>query len=192
VNNRLTSTVSRVAATCRSPGGSLSRWFAGGLAQPLRIVFLQRVPIRDDGTIKKSTRRGPRPPIDFPAKLFNHPKSMRLPSAILAGVTSLLIVGCTISPPRPRGYADLDVNVEQASVRLLRNGMTVCLVRTQLPNVETWKLINGNMEIVVKSRGSHGPAAIELFDTRTGVLKGKIMASAIQDGRPEWAQGFEE
>jgi hypothetical protein len=117
---------------------------------------------------------------------------MKLPSAILVGVTSLLIAGCTIAPPRQRGYADLQVNVEQASVRLLRKGMTVCLIRTQLPNVENWKLINGNTEIVVKSRGSHGPAAVELFDTRTGVLKDKIMAFAIQDGKPEWAQEFAE
>ena len=33
-------------------------------------------------------------------------------------------------------------------------------------------------EIVVKSRGNHGPAAVELFDTRTGILKDKIMAFA--------------
>ena len=117
---------------------------------------------------------------------------MKLPSGILAGVTLLLIAGCTIAPPRQRGYADLQVNVEQASVRLLRNEMTVALIRTQLPNVENWKLINGNTEIVVKSRGNHGPAAVELFDTRTGILKDKIMAFAIQDRKPQWAQGFGE
>ena len=38
----------------------------------------------------------------------------------------------------------------------------------------------------------HGPAAVERFDTKTGVLKDRIMASAIQDGRPDWAEGFEE
>ena len=64
--------------------------------------------------------------------------------------------------------------------------MTVCLIRTQLPNVENWKLINGNTEIVIKSRGSQGPAAVERFDTKTGVLKDKIMAAAIQEGRPDW------
>ncbi len=116
---------------------------------------------------------------------------MKLPSAILAGLTSLLIVGCTIGPPPQRGY-DAEVNVEQAGVRLLRNGMTVCLIRTQFPNVENWKLINGNTEIVIKSRASQGPAAVERFDTKTGVLKDKIMAAAIQEGRPDWAEGFEE
>jgi hypothetical protein len=116
---------------------------------------------------------------------------MKLPSAIFAGVTSLLIAGCTIGPPPQRGY-DAEVNVEQAGVRLLRNGMTVCLIRTQLPNVENWKLINGNTEIVIKSRGDHGPAAVERFDTKTGILKDRIMAVAIQDGQPDWAEGFEE
>jgi hypothetical protein len=61
-----------------------------------------------------------------------------------------------------------------------------------LPNVENWKLINGNTEIVIKSRGDRGPAVVERFDTKTGVLKDKIMALAIQDGRPDWAEGFEE
>ena len=70
--------------------------------------------------------------------------------------------------------------------------MTVCLIRTQLPNIENWKLINDNTEIVIKSRGNDGPAAVELFDTKTGVLKNKIMAFAIQDDQPEWAQGFGE
>jgi hypothetical protein len=117
---------------------------------------------------------------------------MKLLIAIVAGATSLLLTACTISPPPHRGYADLEVSVEQASVRLLRNGMTVCLIRPQLPNVENWKLINDNTELVVKSRGNRGLAAVERFDTRTGILKDKIMASAIQDGRPDWAQGFEE
>ena len=127
-------------------------------------------------------------------ELVNDAQIMKFRSAILAGLTTLLIfgVGCTFSPAPQRGYAALDVSVEQACVRLLRNGMTVCLIRTQLPNIENWKLINGNTEIVVKSRGNHGPAAVERFDTRTGILKDKIMALAIQDGKPEWAQGFGE
>ncbi|HEY5704535.1 MAG TPA: hypothetical protein VIS96_03060 [Terrimicrobiaceae bacterium] len=115
---------------------------------------------------------------------------MKFPTAIFAGLTLLALGGCTIGPPPPRGYADLQVNVEQASVRLMRNGMTVCLIRTQYPNVQDWELINDNREIVVKSRGDHGPAVVQLFDTKTGVLKDKIMAFAIQDDRPEWARGF--
>ena len=111
--------------------------------------------------------------------------------SMFAGLASLLIAGCVSSPVPQRGQA-LDVSVEQAGVRLLRNGMTVCLIRTQLPNVEKWELISGNTEIVIKSRGDRGPAMVELFDTKIGVLKNKIMAFAIQKDQPEWAQGFEE
>jgi hypothetical protein len=75
---------------------------------------------------------------------------------------------------------------------MLRRGMTVCIIRTRFPKVEDWKLVNGNTEIVVKSRGDHGPAAVEIFDTRTGILKGKTMSNAIVDGEPAWALGFED
>mgnify|MGYP003441151407 CR=1 FL=1 len=114
---------------------------------------------------------------------------MKLPSAILAGVISLLPVACTISPPPQRGY-EAEVKVEEAGVRLLRNGMTVCLIRTRFTKVESWQLINDNREIVIKSRSQSGPAAIELFDSRSGILKGKVMAG--QGDQPVWAEGFWE
>ncbi|HEY5768606.1 MAG TPA: hypothetical protein VIS71_02065 [Terrimicrobium sp.] len=116
---------------------------------------------------------------------------MKFRFAMLALVTCLLVTGCTIGPPPQRGY-DAEVNVEQAGVRLLRNGMTVCLIRPQFPNVEKWELINGNTEIVIKSRGDRGPASVERFDTKTGILKDRITAVEIQEGRPDWAEGFGE
>lgn len=66
------------------------------------------------------------------------------------------------------------------------------MIRTQLPNVEKWEIINRNTEIVIKSRGDHGPAAVERFDTQTGVLKDTVMAYTVRNGQPEWAQGFED
>jgi hypothetical protein len=95
--------------------------------------------------------------------------------------------GCAVNPAPRKGYPPLDVSVEQAGVRLLRRGMTVCLIRTGLPKVERWEIINRNTEIVIKSRGDRGPAAIELFDTQSGILKAKVMEDAIHNGRPEWA-----
>ena len=103
----------------------------------------------------------------------------------------LLTTGCTISPPRQRGYV-ADVRVEEAGVRLLRSGMTMCLIRTESPRIEDWRLINGNTEIVVKSRGNPGLATVERFDTRTGIRKDRIVAVEIKDGQPDWAVGFEE
>ncbi len=88
--------------------------------------------------------------------------------------------------------AQVKVHVEQSQVRLLRNGKTIAVCRTQLPEIENWKLINGNRQIVVKSRGRHGPASVELFNVVDGSLADKIMAFAIENGKPEWARGFEE
>jgi hypothetical protein len=114
---------------------------------------------------------------------------MKFCFVIVFGLTYLLLAGCTVSPPPQRGY-EAEVSVEEAGVRLLRKGMTVCLIRTQFSKVEGWQLINGNRDIVIKSRSQRGPAAIELFDTRTGILKAKVMAT--QDERPAWAEGFWE
>ncbi len=84
------------------------------------------------------------------------------------------------------------VRVEQSQVRLVRNGKTIAICRTQLFEIENWKLINGNRQIVVKSRGRHGPAAVELFNVVDGSLADKIIAFAIKDGKPVWARGLEE
>jgi hypothetical protein len=119
-------------------------------------------------------------------------RAVKFRPVIFASLAALLIfVGCAVSPAPKRGYPPLDVSVEQTSVRLLRRGMTVCLIRTDLPKVERWEIINRNTEIVIKSRGDRGPAAVELFDTQSGILKGKVMEYAIHDGQPAWASGFE-
>ena len=44
--------------------------------------------------------------------------------------------------------APVKVRVEQSQVRLVRNGKTIAICRTQLPEIENWKLINGNRQIV--------------------------------------------
>ncbi len=118
---------------------------------------------------------------------------MTFRSVSLICLIGLLVssVACSVGPPPRIRYAPLEVSVEPAGVRLLRGGMTICLIRTELPKVERWEIINRNTEIVIKSRGERGPAAVELFDTRTGIPKGKVMAYAIHNGQPEWAQGFE-
>jgi hypothetical protein len=95
-------------------------------------------------------------------------------------------------PTKMAAAAGVQVQVEQSQVRLLRNGKTIAVCRTQLPEIEKWKLINGNRQIVVKSRGRHGPAAVELFNVVDGSLADKVMAFAIINGKPEWARGFEE
>jgi hypothetical protein len=116
-------------------------------------------------------------------------RSVNFRCSIFYGLTFLLVAGCTVAPPPQRGY-DAEVSVEEAGVRLLRNGMTVCLIRTEWPKVESWQLVNDNKDIVIKSRSDRGVAVIERFDTKTGIRKDRILAADIKDGQPEWAQGL--
>ncbi|HCN75899.1 MAG TPA: hypothetical protein DIT13_01745 [Verrucomicrobiales bacterium] len=61
-----------------------------------------------------------------------------------------------------------------------------------MPNVETWRLVRGDTQIIVKSRGARGPATVELFDTATGTLRDKVLAYAIRSSGASWAYGFED
>lgn len=67
---------------------------------------------------------------------------------------------------------------------------SVCV--TASPNVEQTRSIKEQQEIVVKSRGNHGPATVQLFDTSTGREKNRVMAYDIRGGKPHWAAGMGE
>lgn len=74
-----------------------------------------------------------------------------------------------------------------------RNGETVSVLRTAAPNIEAADFIGrGQSQIAIKSRGAHGPATCELFDTQTGQLRDKVMAFAIRNGQPAWASRYAE
>jgi hypothetical protein len=124
---------------------------------------------------------------------------MNFPSAFLSLVAlvclaPLLMVGCitTSAPSTPGGI--VQVWVEQSSVRVLRNGKTLCVIKPKLPRVEQWKLVQNDTAIVIKSRAHNNqdPAAVELFDISTGALKERLMTSALYTGQPTWARGFED
>lgn len=93
----------------------------------------------------------------------------------------------------PSGAGAFTRQVEQGQVRVLEAGETVSVLKTASPNIEVARFTGpGQEEMVVKSRGNHGPATVELFDTRTGQLKDKVLAFAIQNGQPSWAAGMED
>lgn len=95
-------------------------------------------------------------------------------------------------PPPPPPPAALKVRVEQGQVRLLRDGRTVAVCRTAMPMIEKWSFINDGRQIVVKSRGNHGPASVELFNAVDGSLSDKVLAFAIRKSNVRWARGFED
>ena len=82
--------------------------------------------------------------------------------------------------------------VGQGRVTVKDGARTLCVLHTAAANVEKYEFSRGKTKIVVKSRGNHGPATVELFDVRTGTLEDKILAYAIKGGRPSWARGMED
>lgn len=78
------------------------------------------------------------------------------------------------------------------SVTIREGGRTVSSFRTASPNVEETRWYQEQEQIVVKSRGNHGPATVELFESRTGRKLGSVMAYELSQGGPAWAKGMAE
>lgn len=97
-----------------------------------------------------------------------------------------------VHPGHPQGYGAVTAKVGQGQVSVLQGGQLVSTLRTASPNVEAHHFMSGQQQMVVKSRGDHGPATVELFDTRTGALRGKVLAYAIENGQPAWARGMQD
>lgn len=107
-------------------------------------------------------------------------------------------------PPRPPGSATqlpgsvpgfsqpLTAIPGPGSVTIREGSRTLCSFRTARPNVEQTRWYSEQEQIVVKSRGSHGPAVVQLFDSRTGRQIGQVMAYDIRGGQPRWAAGMGE
>lgn len=96
------------------------------------------------------------------------------------------------SPPQRPSYSPLRATPIQGGVTISRDGRSISTCRTAMMNVERWQFANGGAQIVVKSRGNHGPATVEMFDTATGRLRDKVLAFAIRSSRVSWAYGFED
>lgn len=77
-------------------------------------------------------------------------------------------------------------------VEIYELGTKITTLKSELPNVEDWKFVNSGSQVVIKSRAAHGPAAVQLFDVAGGVMREKVMASEIKDGKPEWAASYAE
>lgn len=82
--------------------------------------------------------------------------------------------------------------VRLGMVTILDGTRRVATCRTAAPHVEETRFINGQKQIVVKSRARHGPAVVQLFDTRTGAERDAVMANEIGNGQPAWAAGVED
>jgi len=78
----------------------------------------------------------------------------------------------------------------QGTVIIMEGTRTVSTLRTASPNIEQTRFISEQNQIVVKSRGNHGPATVQLFNTRSGREEGTVMAYELANGGPAWAAGM--
>jgi hypothetical protein len=129
-------------------------------------------------------------------------------SCILVPATALTLNSCIVEVPggpvangtatqlpgnAPAYYGQPLTAVNGLGTVTIREGSrTVCSFRTASPNIEETRFINEQNQIVVKSRGNHGPATVQLFNTRTGRQEGTVMAYEIANGGPSWAAGMAE
>jgi hypothetical protein len=96
-------------------------------------------------------------------------------------------------PPRPvEGHGKTSVSVEQSRVRVVRAGKTLCRLQPAMAVVERYELVNHAQQIIIKSRGKHGPATVELFNLSDGSRVDQVLAYAIRKDRPAWASGWQE
>ena len=120
---------------------------------------------------------------------------------------TFLLTSCIIEPGNPSepnapaynnpgqsqpSLSGMTAVVGQGQVTVMQGGQEVSTLRTAAPNVEAQHFTPGQQQIVIKSRGNHGAANVELFDVRTGVLRDKVLAYAIENGQPAWARGMED
>lgn len=77
------------------------------------------------------------------------------------------------------------------AVTIREGSRVVTSFRTAMPNVEQTRWHAEQEQIVVKSRGAHGPATVELFNSRTGAKMGSVMAYQAASG-PAWARSMAE
>lgn len=96
------------------------------------------------------------------------------------------------SRPNKGNAGPIEASVGQGSITITQGGRKLSRITTASPNIEKHHFIHGKKQIVIKSRGNHGPATVQLFDTKTGVLKGKVLAYAIEHGQPAWARGMQD
>jgi hypothetical protein len=93
----------------------------------------------------------------------------------------------------PAGFSQpLTAVTSLGSVTIREGSRTLSSFHTARPNVEETAWHQKQEQIVVKSRGNHGPATVELFDSRSGRKLGTVMAYEIANGGPAWASDMAE
>lgn len=91
----------------------------------------------------------------------------------------------------PAGFSQPLTSVNgQGTVVIMEGSKRLSVCNTASPNIEQTRWHQEQEQIVVKSRGNHGPATVQLFDSRSGRQLGTVMAYELANGGPAWAAGM--
>jgi hypothetical protein len=73
---------------------------------------------------------------------------------------------------------------------ICRQGKVLARIQAALPFIEEWKFLEGGSYVVMRCRGAHGPANIELHDTASGKLINTV--KAYEEKLPAWARSLKD
>jgi len=82
-------------------------------------------------------------------------------------------------------YGSLYINDH---VVLCDHGKVIANLASAKPFIEAWDFTKDGRQVVIKSRGAHGPAVIELFSLRSGPPEASVQA--YDKNLPEWATAY--
>jgi len=109
---------------------------------------------------------------------------------------------CSLADVAPDGTVGWTVNGSEIRVNsadmmrpngtlvLCRKGKVLASIRSGRAFIEKWAFNANGSQLVLVTRGSHGPADIELHETATGRLIQSVRAYA--GNLPEWARPYAE
>jgi hypothetical protein len=107
----------------------------------------------------------------------------------LAGVAPDGTVGWTVNGSEIR-VNSADMMRPNRTLILCRKGKVLASIKSGRAFIEKWAFSANGSQLVLVTRGSHGPADIELHDTATGRLIQSVRAYA--ENLPEWARPYAE
>ena len=128
------------------------------------------------------------------------PPALLLAAAFLAlpacntveGLVNLLPAGNDrgAAPPKPLTRSQRDVISAIPDIGrlvVLRGTKQIAVVRPSKPLIERYGFWQGTDQVVIRSTDNSGEAIIELFKVQGSQRVAGVAASAVKDGKPDWA-----
>jgi hypothetical protein len=183
LTGRLCSLVIVVAAAVESIGAPAGHDGAEKIKRPLsaRIDITHKIETADpignvivkyaDGTEDKWTDKG----------------NCSTPKISSSGMVGWIVYSLQKDGKSIEMYGELPIN---GKVSICEEGKVLATVSATKPFIEQWGFSQDNRHIVIKSRGAHGPATIQLFGLKDGPAEATV--DAYSENLPEWARPYKD